>query len=118
MAVSGPRLSGEDQGTSFDITATPVLITNNSVRCPAGTVGIQGKVHNVKPPFVFVNQGTVSGNDQLEADPAFGASLDSGNFAAECQSFVTTSNSGVAWAPEIRPGESSRPRRMSEGLSR
>ncbi len=83
--VCGPKLglSGEEQDTSFDITATPILITNNIVRCPPGSTGIKGKIHNLKPPFIFVNQGKAMEHDHVESDPLFVASLESGDFAAE-----------------------------------
>ncbi len=78
-----PSVPGEDQETSFDITATPWVITNYPLQIPPGSTGIVGKVHDVRPRFVFVNRGEVQKTDELESDLAFAATLDSGEFAPE-----------------------------------
>ena len=89
LCARGGRVSArfgggkKTESTSLDVTATLMGCGNYPLRLPPGTEGMDGKVYNVTPTFIFKNPKQVTAASHVAADQCFMETLTSGAFRGE-----------------------------------
>ena len=73
----------ETQDTSFDITATPFGAGNYPLRTPYSTIGLDEKIYNLSPDFIFRAGDECTAANHVPTNEAHIDAITDGTFAAE-----------------------------------